>query len=94
MSETNTEKKDTGAVWVRLTKANDKFLSMKLNLKPFGLDKEVELVAWKNRNKEAGDKRPDFHIFPSEPRPANYTPKPKTAAPAPVAAAPADSELI
>ncbi len=93
MENTKTNDKSIGAVWVRTTKANDKMLSMKLNLKPFGLEKEVELVGWLNRNKVAGDKRPDFQIEISQPRPAGTA----TAAPkqAPVVAqAPVDNTIL
>ncbi len=92
-TQNSNQKQKLGAVWVRTSaKTNSKFLSIKFNLASYGINKEVDLIAFLNKSKGAGDKRPDFEIFASEPRPTNYTPAPKQTVP--VVAAPVDNQIL
>lgn len=54
------ERKDIGALWVRESKAGDTYLSGSIDGR--------RIVAFKNRYKEAGDKKPDWRIFLEEER--------------------------
>ena len=57
------DKKDIGALWARTSSKGNRFLSGFIELD----GKKYEIIAFAN-NKNGNEKRPDFRIFPSEPR--------------------------
>lgn len=73
------DKKELGALWKHEKKSLDgttkgeAFLSGKINLKNYGFDKDIELVIFKNKNKEK-DTHPDLKVYFSEPRVKPTTP--------------------
>lgn len=55
-------KKDIGALWIKESKAGNKFVSISVTI-----DGVVRnLVAFKNNYKTEGSNQPDYRIFPSE----------------------------
>lgn len=64
MNNQNTQqtKKDIGALWIKESKAGNKFVSISVTI-----DGVVHnLVAFKNNYKTEGSNQPDYRIFPSE----------------------------
>lgn len=57
------QKKDIGALWMRTSGKGTKFLSGFLELD----GKKHEIIAFAN-DKGGNEKRPDYRIYPSEPR--------------------------
>lgn len=51
---------EIGALWLRTSKAGNKFMSGKIN----GHD----VVVFKNTHKQDGEKTPDYRVFRSTPR--------------------------
>lgn len=79
------EKKKLGALWKRTkTGSEEKFLSGTINLKNYGLDKDIDLIIFTNKKKVEGDRLPDFQVYFSEPfvkgaKPAASAPAQKAA---------------
>lgn len=67
------ERKEAGAIWERTSKANNRFLSIKLNMSKKALQEllakstteEVSLgfVAFQNKSQNGDPRRPTFRIF-------------------------------
>jgi uncharacterized protein (DUF736 family) len=80
--------KDIGCLWSRTKQGTtEKYFTGIIDLKNAGVDKKIEIVVFKNKDKKE-EKHPDCRIYISEKRPA--TP---SAAPAPAPAA-SDDPLI
>jgi uncharacterized protein (DUF736 family) len=61
-NNTTTKQKDIGALWIKESKAGNKFVSISVTI-----DGTVHnLVAFKNNYKTEGSNQPDYRIFPSE----------------------------
>lgn len=57
------DKKDIGALWERQSSKGSTYLTGFVEID----GKKHELVLFRN-NKDGNEKRPDYHIYPSEPR--------------------------
>lgn len=57
------EQRPIGALWLKTSKKGTKFMSGKI-------DGIGDVVVFKNTSKEAGDKKPDYKILKSQPRPS------------------------
>lgn len=67
------ERKESGAIWERTSKANERFLSIKLNMSKKVLqellakstteDVSIGFVAFTNKSQNGDPKRPTFRIF-------------------------------
>lgn len=67
------ERKESGAIWERISKANNRFLSIKLNMSKKALqellakstteDVSIGFVAFPNKHQNGDPKRPTFRIF-------------------------------
>lgn len=67
------ERKEAGAIWERTSKANNKFLSIKLNMSKKALQEilakstteevSIGFVAFPNKHQNGDLKRPTFRIF-------------------------------
>jgi|GEM_PF-1199925 len=58
--QTKTDRKDIGALWVNESKAGSTYLSGQIDGR--------RIVVFRNRFKDAGDKKPDYRIFLEEER--------------------------
>jgi len=59
-------KRDIGALWKREGK-NQKYLSGYVKIDDSGLEKEVKVVVFANKNKNNNEKAPDYRIYISKP---------------------------
>jgi len=70
MSETNVKsdwaKRDVGALWKREGK-NQKYLSGYVKVDELGIERELKIVVFSNKNKNNNDKAPDYRIYVSAP---------------------------
>jgi len=67
------ERKESGAIWERTSKANNRFLSIKLNMNKKALQEllakstteevSIGFVAFPNKSQNGDPKRPTFRIF-------------------------------
>lgn len=67
------ERKEAGAIWERTSKANNKFLSIKLNMSRKALQEllakttaeevSIGFVAFPNKSQNGDNKRPTFRIY-------------------------------
>ena len=72
MSEENNQanewsKRELGALWKRQGKAQN-YLSGFIKIGEFGVEQEVRLVIFTNKNKSKNERAPDFVIYRSEDR--------------------------
>ncbi|NBN99824.1 MAG: hypothetical protein EBV19_11385 [Flavobacteriia bacterium] len=69
-------KRDIGALWKREGQ-NQKYLSGYVKVDELGLEREVKIVVFSNKNKNNNDKAPDYRIYVSKPleksEPSNKT---------------------
>jgi hypothetical protein len=61
MSESD---KDIGAIWIKTSKAGKEWLGIKLTIE----GKDYNLVAFQNAHKQGIEARPDYRIFPIQPK--------------------------
>ena len=59
-------KRDIGALWKREGQ-NQKYLSGYVKVDELGLEREVKIVVFSNKNKNNNDKAPDYRIYISKP---------------------------
>lgn len=59
-------KRDIGALWKREGQ-NQKYLSGYVKVDELGLEKEVKIVVFSNKNKNNNEKAPDYRIYVSKP---------------------------
>lgn len=73
------DKKDIGAMWTKTSTVNagERYLYGKIEVN----GKLIEFRAYKNKFKKAGDKTPDFRIFPVTARVTEAAPVAAKAAP-------------
>ena len=78
MSEENKQndwsKRELGALWKRSGKSQN-YLSGFVKVGEFGVEKEVRLVIFTNKNKSKNERAPDFVIYESQDRPQNTSPE-------------------
>lgn len=60
------EKRNTGGLWLKTSKAGNKFMSGSIEIQ----GKKHQFVVFKNKHKEEGSNHPDYVIFPSNPVPS------------------------
>lgn len=65
-SNTDWSKRDIGALWKREGQ-NQKYLSGYIKVDELGIEKEVKVVVFSNKNKNNNDKAPDYRIYISKP---------------------------
>ena len=91
--ETNTESKwrsrELGALWKRQGR-NQNYLTGTIRVGEFGVEKEVKVVIFTNKNKSKNERAPDFIVYESEPAEAKEEGEEATASVAPVV----DSEEV
>ena len=80
MSEENKQnewsKRELGALWKRSGKSQN-YLSGFVKIGEFGVEKEVRLVIFTNKNRSKNERAPDFVIYESQERPQNEAPSPE-----------------
>jgi len=59
-------KRDVGALWKREGK-NQNYLSGYIKAEDLGLEKEIKIVVFSNKNKKDNQKAPDYRIYISKP---------------------------
>lgn len=59
-------KRDIGALWKREGK-NQKYLSGYVKVDELGIERELKVVVFSNKNKKDNDKAPDYRIYVSKP---------------------------
>jgi len=63
--KTDWSKRDIGALWKREGK-NQKYLSGYIKVDELGLEREVKVVIFSNKNKKDNQKAPDYRVYVSE----------------------------
>lgn len=64
-SKTDWSKRDIGALWKREGKSQ-KYLSGYIKVDELGLEREVKVVIFSNKNKKDNQKAPDYRVYLSE----------------------------
>lgn len=59
-------KRDIGALWKRES-TTQKYLSGYVKVDELGIEREVKVVVFSNKNKKNNDKAPDYRIYLSKP---------------------------
>lgn len=59
-------KRDIGALWKREGQ-NQKYLSGYIKVDELGIEKEIKVVVFSNKNKNNNEKAPDYRIYVSKP---------------------------
>lgn len=59
-------KRDIGALWKREGQ-NQKYLSGYVKVDELGIEKELKIVVFSNKNKNNNEKAPDYRIYVSKP---------------------------
>lgn len=59
-------KRDIGALWKREGQ-NQKYLSGYVKIDELGIEREVKIVVFSNKNKNNNEKAPDYRIYVSKP---------------------------
>ena len=67
-------KRDIGALWKREGQSQ-KYLSGYVKIDEMGIEKEVKVVVFANKNKNNNEKAPDYRIYVSKPLENNATKK-------------------
>ena len=70
-------KRELGALWKRAGKSQN-YLSGFVKIGEFGVEKEVRLVIFTNKNRDKNERAPDFVIYESQDRPQAETPQTET----------------
>ena len=70
-------KRELGALWKRSGKSQT-YLSGFVKIGEFGVEKEVRLVIFTNKNRDKNERAPDFVIYESQDRPQTDTPQTDT----------------
>jgi len=65
-------KRDIGALWKREGQ-NQKYLSGYVKVDELGIEKELKIVVFSNKNKNNNEKAPDYRIYISKPLETNKT---------------------
>ena len=70
-------KRELGALWKRSGKSQT-YLSGFVKIGEFGVEKEVRLVIFTNKNRDKNERAPDFVIYESQDRPQTETSQTET----------------
>lgn len=60
-------KRDVGALWKRES-ATQKYLSGYVKVDELGIERELKIVVFSNKNKNNNEKAPDYRIYVSKPK--------------------------
>jgi len=74
-NKTDWSKRDVGALWKREGKSQ-KYLSGYVKVDELGIERELKIVVFSNKNKKDNEKAPDYRIYVS--KPAENAAQPKT----------------
>ena len=85
-------KRELGALWKRQGKAQN-YLSGFIKIGEFGVEQEVRLVIFTNKNKSKNERAPDFVIYRSEDRQEAAPEAKSEASPEPAAQSATDEEV-
>tara|TARA_R110002020_G_scaffold309790_2_gene525695 strand:- start:1413 stop:1742 length:330 start_codon:yes stop_codon:yes gene_type:complete len=85
-AESKWRSRELGALWKRQGR-NQNYLTGKLKIGEFGVEKEVQVVIFTNKNKDKNERAPDFIVYESEPAPESSGSEARTTQ----ASAPADT---
>lgn len=66
-NKTDWSKRDIGALWKRES-ATQKYLSGYVKIDELGIEREVKVVVFSNKNKKDNAKAPDYRIYVSTPQ--------------------------
>lgn len=86
-AESKWKSRELGALWKRQGR-NQNYLTGKIKIGEFGVEKEVKVVIFTNKNREKNERAPDFIVYESEPAESQDA----SAAPTASESAPAASE--
>lgn len=64
--KTDWAKRDVGALWKREGQ-NQKYLSGYVKVDELGIERELKIVVFSNKNKNDNEKAPDYRIYVSKP---------------------------
>jgi len=93
-AESKWKSRELGALWKRQGR-NQNYLTGKIKIGEFGVEKEVKVVIFTNKNREKNERAPDFIVYESEPAEAQATTTEAPAAQeAPVAASQTDDQEV
>ena len=65
-NKTDWAKRDVGALWKREGKSQ-KYLSGYVKVDELGIERELKIVVFSNKNKKDNEKAPDYRIYISKP---------------------------
>jgi|TARA_R110000824_G_scaffold64236_1_gene167918 hypothetical protein len=65
-AESKWKSRELGALWKRQGR-NQNYLTGKIKIGEFGVEKEVKVVIFTNKNREKNERAPDFIVYESEP---------------------------
>ena len=67
-AESKWRSRELGALWKRQGRTQN-YLTGKIKIGEFGVEKEVKVVIFTNKNKDKNERAPDFIVYESEPAP-------------------------
>ena len=79
--EQNSKKVEIGALWKKVAKSGESFISGTINLKALGFDQDVKIVGFSNKNK-TNPNAPDIRLLLSSESGAPQAPAKPAATPA------------
>ena len=82
-AENKWRQRELGALWKRQGR-NQNYLTGKIKIGEFGVEKEVKVVIFTNKNKDKNERAPDFIVYESEPAPQASATSTETAEEAPI----------
>ena len=65
-AESKWRSRELGALWKRQGRTQN-YLTGKIKIGEFGVEKEVKVVIFTNKNKDKNERAPDFIVYESEP---------------------------
>jgi uncharacterized protein (DUF736 family) len=72
-SKSDWSKRDVGALWKRES-ATQKYLSGYVKVDELGIERELKVVVFSNKNKKDNPKAPDYRVYLSVPQDKNNAP--------------------
>lgn len=73
-NKTDWSKRDVGALWKRES-ATQKYLSGYVKVDELGIERELKVIVFSNKNKKDNAKAPDYRIYLSVPKDVQSGPK-------------------
>ena len=75
-AESKWKSRELGALWKRQGR-NQNYLTGKIKIGEFGVEKEVKVVIFTNKNRDKNERAPDFIVYESEPAESQATEAPE-----------------